>query len=533
MRIQEGERLGRYLLEELLVRNARTLVYLASHGEPGVREWCVLRVVSPQARKTGFVDAFMADARTASELSHPNLAAVFDVGLLEGISFSAMEHIRGVDLLTVFGKAKRTRVPIPVDIVLWIAHETCSGLQYLHELEGHDGNARGLVHRNIGLSNLMISDSGLVKVLDLGVSGAKAPPEIMDSRATPAVRVDYAAPEMLREESLDGRSDLFSLGVVMHELLTGHRLFHRDGQIARSSDGVEEVRRPSSIRRDLPKEVDEIVMCALEMEREQRYPSAAHMKRAVASLLEGEKESGNQVLAGYVTDGFADLLAEVEEKKARVSSGAVCLEKSATGARAAGDSRAESSHDDSEKKKLSSGDEKKPGGQDEEKRRSPSAKTLLGVFAILVVLGGGAWFAWHETQRAPYWSLEAWQESLGGKMAEPIPFAPKKEASVAKSKARAKASRLDPKQSEIGDTEEMTGQLMVVCPASCTIYVDGEQARSDGPFTLPIGDRDLRVVDDATGREMSTRVLIAPGRVHVQDVEFPPRFRERTGMEEW
>lgn len=541
--MQEGDRLGRYVLEELLVRNPRARVFLASYDEAdGATGWCVMRCVAPEAADTDFEDHFMTDARVAAAFSHPNIVKVLDVGLVDGISYLAMERVRGVDLLTVFGQAKRSTKPVPLDVALWAAHQACDGLRYIHEMRGRDGSPKELVHRNVALSNLMISDQGVTKLLDFGVSGSEALGAV-PGFAHKAGRVDYVSPEQARGERIDGRSDVFSLGVVMHELFTGHRLFHKEGQHVRPEPTAPaEIRRPSSIRRDLSPQMESIVMRALAHEPDERYPSVNELQEAIGSQLLGEPEDGRKRLSDFVAERFGDRLAEIDAVRptaAASSSAAAAAGSDAT----KGDERASPPAPQSPE----SGERDRRGRKVEEpekKRGSGRLVLVLGrvaaVLTISFIAAAGIFIYLEERGRPPSWSLEAWRESEAGKLAVPERIAAPPEAKGSESKRRGTQRKATsrPVSEQTTRAEEMglTGELVVVCPHGCTVFVDGERKRPDsssGAIELGAGQVDLVVEDDATDRRHEARVMIAPGRVHVEEVDFPPTFDDRTGMEEW
>jgi serine/threonine protein kinase len=241
----------------------------------GVERHCVLkRILRERANDAQFVQMFVDEARLAAQLQHPNIASVYDVGKLGDSYFFTMEYVHGETVRSLLHRSAGLRRPVPLACALTIIAGAAAGLHHAHERKGVDGRALGIVHRDVSPSNLMISYEGNVKVVDFGV--AKAAHRAIETRSgTVKGKISYLSPEQCRGEPVDRRSDLFSLGIVMWEMLMGERLYRRASDFANMSAIVhEEAVPPSVCRPDVPPDVDRIVLRLLAKSSAERFQSA-------------------------------------------------------------------------------------------------------------------------------------------------------------------------------------------------------------------------------------------------------------------
>ncbi|HEX8437763.1 serine/threonine-protein kinase, partial [Archangium sp.] len=209
--------------------------------------------------------------------------------------FIAMEFIAGHDLLSILRKCKNAQVPLPPALAARMLAGACEGLHYAHTRKDNQGKPLNIVHRDVSPSNLLVTYDGGVKVLDFGIAKAES-----HSTKTEAGKLkgkfSYMSPEQIRAEPLDARSDVFALGIVLHEILVGRRLFKRDNELAILQDILDgEVRPPSELRPDVPPELDEIVAKALQKDRKKRYASAQEMQLALEKYLSGTPQPPTSV----------------------------------------------------------------------------------------------------------------------------------------------------------------------------------------------------------------------------------------------
>jgi serine/threonine-protein kinase len=224
---------------------------------------------------------FLREVRIAATMSHPNVVQTFDAGDREGTYFIAMEYLDGEDLRTVLNAAKNEGASAPpLEYALYVALGVCSGLAYIHEKRDWSGAELGIVHCDISTRNVVVGYSGDVKIVDFGIATTG---DVDDSSSESTHRpikgkARYMSPEQAAGEVPDARTDIFSLGVVLFELTTGHRLFPGGGnlEMLKSSREVEYA-RPRQIVAGYPPALERIVMRALEKDRSARYQSAREM----------------------------------------------------------------------------------------------------------------------------------------------------------------------------------------------------------------------------------------------------------------
>jgi serine/threonine protein kinase len=242
------------------------------------------RILPERGDDPRFIDMFLDEARLAAQLQHPNIAQVFDLGRIGEAYFYTMEYVHGEDVRDILHRTAALDQRLPLDVALSIAVGTAAGLAHAHERCGTDGQPLHIVHRDVTPSNLMVSYEGVVKVLDFGI--AKARVRSTETQAGTIVgKVAYMSPEAVTTGVVDARSDIFSLGIVLYEMLTHSRLFRRGNDyetlaaIARYDPPP-----PSEIAENVPPELDRVVMRALAKDPAQRFPTAATMLDALEAV---------------------------------------------------------------------------------------------------------------------------------------------------------------------------------------------------------------------------------------------------------
>jgi serine/threonine protein kinase len=251
----------------------------------GIERYVVLkRILRDRASDAAFVRMFLDEAKLASQLQHPNIAQVYDIGKLGDSFFFTMEYVHGETVRTLLHRSHALRKPIPLGAVLSVAVGAAAGLHHAHERNGMDGMPLGIVHRDVSPSNLMISYEGAVKLVDFGV--AKAAHNRQDTRSgTVKGKISYLSPEQCHGRSIDRRSDLFSLGIVLWEMLTTERLFRQSTDFETMAAIVNEPSPPPSSRRpDLPPALDAVVGRLLAKDPAARYQTGAELLEHVEQL---------------------------------------------------------------------------------------------------------------------------------------------------------------------------------------------------------------------------------------------------------
>ena len=280
---------GRYRLLQELGSGGMAVVWRAVIDGPEgfAREVVIKRVLPELSRSEEFVRMMVSEARLSARLRHPGIVQVHELGQVDGEYFLAMEYVDGRDLVTIAERCHDEERPLPVGLACFIAREVAAALAYAHELADDEGRPLCIVHRDVSPSNVMISSAGSVKLLDFGI--AKAADHFRRERTQTGVlkgKLSYLSPEQAEGEDLDARSDLFALGIVLHECLTNRRLF-AGGDELKTLRLVREakVAPPSASRSEVPPELDAVVMKMLAKRREDRYASGHEIVAALAPLV--------------------------------------------------------------------------------------------------------------------------------------------------------------------------------------------------------------------------------------------------------
>lgn len=283
---------GDYVLLKLLAAGGMAEVFLARPRNPNANGRIVIikRILKQIANDPVFIKMFRAEIRVTLGFNHPNTIQLHDFGEFDYQPYIVMEYIEGKSLKEIMTKFAEKSEPIPVPTVLGLMSQAASGLSYAHTYSNNvTGEAVNAIHRDISPHNLLVSYDGNLKVIDFGV--AKAKNQLNETRAGQIKgKAGYLSPEQLGEEALDGRSDVFSLGIVAWELLTNQRLFQRTGDsemkvMERIQSCEKYIIPPSTFNKEVPPEVDEVILRALQKNRDERYMSAAAFQSELRSVM--------------------------------------------------------------------------------------------------------------------------------------------------------------------------------------------------------------------------------------------------------
>jgi serine/threonine-protein kinase len=283
--------LGRYELLQPLGVGGMAQVFKARALGPGGfrRDVVVKRILPEHGRDSEFIRMFVDEAKILGMLHHPNVVQVYDFGEDNGVLFLALEYVEGPSLSRVLRTLRGANKRMPPAIVAFVAREICRALACVHELRDEKGRPLGAIHRDVTPSNVVLTPAGEVKLLDFGVATFKDALQATKS-GTVKGKPAYLAPEQLEGKSIDGRVDVFALGIVMHEMLTLQHLFAGDSDLGTVKQIMEmDIPRPSAGRGDVPEALDQIVMRALERDRAKRFATAAEMVAALDEFVVASK----------------------------------------------------------------------------------------------------------------------------------------------------------------------------------------------------------------------------------------------------
>ncbi len=297
-RAQTPHRLGRFELVERIGQGGMAEVFRAVvTGPEGFRREIVVKRVLPQlSARQRFTQMFVNEAKISALLAHPNIVQIFEFGEADGSYFIAMESIRGLTLREALTKLREQGATMPVVTAAEITREVLVALDYAHGLRDASGRPLEIIHRDVSPSNIMLGETGAVKVLDFGIARA-ADMIAEDDGDVVKGKIAYVAPEQIACKSIDRRADLFALGCVLHEMLTGRMLFRAQNNLQRKLELLaERSLPPSAWNPDVPPAVDEIVRRAVERDPEARYSSAADMLVDVENYLASFRSSHRAVL---------------------------------------------------------------------------------------------------------------------------------------------------------------------------------------------------------------------------------------------
>jgi len=318
---------GKYfLLERINVGGMAEVFRAKAFGVEGFeRLVAVKRILSNVAEDKEFIRMFIEEAKLSVQLNHANIAQIFDLGVVDGAYYIALEHVHGRDLRAIFDRCRQLGAAMPVSQACFIVMKLCEGLDYAHNKRDQSGRELSLVHRDVSPQNVLVSFEGEVKIIDFGIAKAAREGTLSQAgeKSTQAGilkgKFGYMSPEQVRGLPVDRRSDVFSCGIVLYELLTGERLFVGESDFST----LEKVRNveilpPSTYNRKIPDELERIVLKALSKDVEDRYQNAIDLHDELQAFVytAGEFYSRKD-LAAWMKKTFGK---EIDEETAKLES---------------------------------------------------------------------------------------------------------------------------------------------------------------------------------------------------------------------
>jgi len=308
--VPESFRLGRYSAIRLLGSGGMADVWLArAEGEAGFERLVALKVVQDaMVSNPKFVSHFLDEARLASQLVHPNIIAITDLGRADDKYYIAMEYIDGADLERLIHSVVRRQARVPPGVALAIVRHICDGLHFAHTAVDRHGEPLRLVHRDVKSANVFVARTGAVKVGDFGIAKAAGPDravrtEIGEIKGTAA----YMSPEQRIGHEVDRRADIYGVGAICYELLTGRVINLDFAMLAHlGREGWPHLPAPSTVRPELPPELDSIVFCAMAFDPEARFSTCEALDMALAAVVERHGlGASDKVIARWIAEELA------------------------------------------------------------------------------------------------------------------------------------------------------------------------------------------------------------------------------------
>jgi serine/threonine protein kinase len=309
---------GKYRLLGLIARGGMAEVYRGLNPA-APKEMVAIKCMRPQLAKEGrFVEMFIREGKLALMLEHTNIVRTLEIGRSEGRYFITMDYIPGRDLTQLLRRCQELNQRIPVPHAVFIAAKVCRGLHYAHNRTDAEGKVLNIVNRDVSPSNVRLSYDGDVKLLDFGIAQGmlKFTSEIGILKG----KFSYMSPEQIRGMPVDARTDIFSTGILLHEMLTTEKLFRGDSEF----DLMEKVRSanippPSKFNRRVKPELDVVVLKAMAREPADRYQTAAEFASALEQLLQSYGFSQEE-LRDFLRQMFpSEYSSELDETRACLS----------------------------------------------------------------------------------------------------------------------------------------------------------------------------------------------------------------------
>jgi serine/threonine-protein kinase len=313
---------GKYRLIAELGQGGMATVYLAvALGQSGFRKLAVVKLLRPEiAVDEEFVQMFLDEAKLCARLSHPNIVHTYDVGVDEVGHLMAMEYLDGVSLHAAVAKLGRNGGPLKFPLQCKVLLDVVEGLRYAHELKDYDGRSLEIVHRDVTPHNIFVTYDGQVKLLDFGIAKA-ATSSVRTATGVIKGKLTYMAPEQARGEPVDPRADLYAVGVMLWEAVTGRRRWpsglSQPALFTRLASG-EPPENPNAAAQGYPAEIDGIILKTLAPKPDDRFQTAAELREALEGVLRklepvSLRELGN-MLANAFSEGRVRLRDVIEEQ---------------------------------------------------------------------------------------------------------------------------------------------------------------------------------------------------------------------------
>lgn len=486
--------LGKYTLLRKLATGGMAEVFLArADGPMGFAKKCVVKRILPHFNDDPrFIEMFLGEARLAAELNHPNLVQIFDFGQHQGQYYLAMEYIDGANLRVLNQATRSHQGPMSLPLAARLISLAAEGLHFAHELRDEEGEFLNLVHRDISPDNVLVAKNGSVKVVDFGIAKASSQPHLTKSGMIKG-KLAYMAPEHLAREPLDRRADLFALGIVLYELVTGGMPFDATSEVSiiQAILSLKPLEKATVYRPDCPPDLEAIVVKCLEKDRNLRYASCVELQADLEKFIRGSGETVG-------TREVASLLATVLPNEANTTvPDAVVPESGAHPPLALVDTQGTASGTGMSKTALSS------------VRDRPGRARLFAVGATALAVGVAAagWYVTRPDPLSPKPEVVVTAIDAGG--VGVTAFEPDAGTKLVEADAGFEVVAADP----VKPAAPKNGRLELRIRPYATVFLDDKKLGDTPlpPVWVAVGKHKLRLVNPAFGKSVELNIVIKPG----------------------
>jgi tRNA A-37 threonylcarbamoyl transferase component Bud32 len=300
---KKADTVGPYRLTRKIAQGGMAELYLAEYTrEDGFKRAVAIKKILPHlVENQDFVDMFIREARLAALLQHPNIVQIFDLIKFHNANFIAMEYVEGKNLAEIMAHEKKG---LPLGLSTFLIQKISAGLYYSHTIKNTDtGESLNIVHRDVSPQNMLVSFNGEVKISDFGISKARSEPSFTQAGVIKG-KLSYLSPEQALGKETDHQSDLYALGIIFYEILSGKRLYKFENELEALSALPKTVIQPIiEVRTDIPEELNKIVMKCLEKDKNKRYQSGKEINDELALLR-------NQLNISYDESNLVDFMTE-------------------------------------------------------------------------------------------------------------------------------------------------------------------------------------------------------------------------------
>jgi serine/threonine protein kinase len=297
------DRFGPYQLIDRVAIGGMAEVFKAKRaGVEGFEKIVAVKRILPHlSENKEFLDMFVDEAKMVAGLAHPNIVQIFDLGRIEKSYYIAMEYVHGRDLRTILRRAREKGLRMPLDLSLRVVGQVCAALEYAHRKKDERGQPMQIVHRDVSPQNILISFEGEVKLVDFGIAKAATKASNTDRGALRG-KLLYMSPEQAWGRPIDRRSDVFSLGIVLYEMVTETKPFVGAGTEVSILELVRQcvITPAREINPRVPEPLDRVIMKALAREPDERYQDAGQMQRGLERFLRERPPVGARDLARFL-----------------------------------------------------------------------------------------------------------------------------------------------------------------------------------------------------------------------------------------